>query len=54
MIGGAGGGNLGVMRKPLLLALAAAALMGVAATGAAAEPVPAFEFSDCPAIPAGG
>jgi hypothetical protein len=41
------------MRKPLVLALAVAALMGVTATAAVAEPVPTFEFSDCPAIPAG-
>ncbi len=35
----------------MVLALAAAALVGVTGT-AVAEPVPAFDFSDCPAIPA--
>jgi hypothetical protein len=39
------------MRKSLVLALAAAALVGVTGS-AAAEPVPAFDFSDCPALPA--
>jgi hypothetical protein len=53
MIIGAAAGSLGAMRKPLLVALAVAALVGVTATAANAEPVPTFSFSDCPAIPAG-
>jgi hypothetical protein len=37
----------------LALALGAAALLGVTATAASAEPVPVFDFSECPTIPAG-
>jgi hypothetical protein len=40
------------MRKSLVVGLVAAALVGM--TGVAVgEPVPVFEFSDCPAIPVG-
>ncbi len=42
------------MRKRLLYSvLAGVALAGAVAVPAAAEPVPAFSFEDCPAIPAG-
>jgi hypothetical protein len=42
------------MRKRLLvLGLAAVAMVGVGAVPAGAEPVPSFDFSDCPTIPVG-
>ncbi|WP_240687250.1 hypothetical protein [Amycolatopsis suaedae] len=41
------------MRRLLTTAFAAAALLVAGATGAAAEPVPEFDFADCPALPAG-
>jgi hypothetical protein len=37
----------------LAIALATAAALGVTATAASAEPLPSFDFTDCPTIPAG-
>jgi hypothetical protein len=46
--------KLASMRKRLLvLGVAAAALLGATAMPAAADPLPAFDFADCPTIPAG-
>jgi len=54
MITGGAAGSVCRMRKRLLvLGLAMAAMVAATAVPASAEPVPAFDFSDCPALPAG-
>jgi hypothetical protein len=41
------------LTRMLAVVLAAAALLGVTVTAASAEPLPTFDFADCPTIPGG-